>query len=35
MAIDLGTNRAVEVASINALLKDSGAVEVNNKDVDE
>lgn len=35
MAIDLGKNRAVEVAAINALLKDSGAVEVNSKDVEE
>lgn len=35
MAIDLGRNKAVEVAAINALLKDSGAVEVNSKDVEE
>jgi len=35
MAIDLGRNKAVEVATINALLKDSGAVEVNSKDVEE
>lgn len=35
MAIDLGRNKAVEVTTINALLKDSGAVEVNSKDVEE
>lgn len=35
MAIDLGKNKAVETAVINALLKDSGAVEVNSKDVEE
>ncbi|WP_420385824.1 DUF3341 domain-containing protein [Roseivirga sp.] len=35
MAIDLGKNKSMEEAKINALLKDSGAVEVNNKDVEE
>lgn len=35
MAIDLGMNKAVEASKINALLKDSGAVEVNDKNVEE
>lgn len=35
MAIDLGSNKAMEAKSINSLLKDSGAIEVNDKDVDE
>ena len=35
MAIDLGKNKAVEASKINALLKDSGAVEVNDKNVEE
>ncbi len=35
MAIDLGKNKAMEAAKINSLLKDSGAVEVNNKNVED
>ncbi|GHE67841.1 MULTISPECIES: DUF3341 domain-containing protein [Roseivirga] len=35
MAIDLGKNAGLQEAQINALLKDSGAVEVNNKNVEE
>ncbi len=35
MAIDLGRNSAMEAKSINSLLQESGAVEVNDKDVDE
>lgn len=35
MAIDLGKNKAMEAAKINSLLKDSGAVEVNDKNVED
>ncbi len=35
MAIDLGKNKAVDATQINSILKDSGAVEVNNKEVED
>lgn len=35
MAIDLGNNRTMEANAINTLLQESGAVEVNDKDVEE
>ncbi len=35
MAIDLGKNRGVEADKINSILKDSGAVEVNDKEVED
>lgn len=35
MAIDLGQNKAVDAAKIGSALKDSGAVEVNDKKVEE
>jgi len=35
MAIDLAKNKAVDAAQIGSALKDSGAVEVNDKKVEE
>ena len=35
MAIDLGNNKAVDTKKIGSVLKDSGAVEVNDKTVEE
>ena len=35
MAIDLGKNKALEADKINGILKDSGAVEVNDKEVED
>ncbi len=35
MAIDLGSNKAVDAKKIGSVLKDSGAVEVNDKTVEE
>lgn len=35
MAIDLGKNKAVDTSEIGKVLKDSGAVEVNDKKVEE
>ena len=35
MAIDLGQNKSVDAQTINSVLKDSGAVEVNDKEVED
>ena len=35
MAIDLGKNGGVATKDINSILKDSGAVEINNKEVED
>lgn len=35
MAIDLGKNKSVDAQTINSVLKDSGAVEVNDKEVED
>jgi len=35
MAIDLGKNKSVNTDEINSILKDSGAVEINDKEVED
>lgn len=35
MAIDLGKNKTVDANEINSILKDSGAVEINDKEVED
>ncbi|KYG75513.1 DUF3341 domain-containing protein [Roseivirga echinicomitans] len=35
MAIDLGKNKSMDAQTINGVLKDSGAVEVNDKEVED
>ncbi|KOF02166.1 quinol:cytochrome c oxidoreductase membrane protein [Roseivirga ehrenbergii] len=35
MAIDLGQNKSVDAQTINSVLKDSGAIEVNDKEVED
>jgi hypothetical protein len=35
MAIDLGKNKSIDAKTINSVLKDSGAVEVNDKEVED
>ncbi|MGW8123515.1 DUF3341 domain-containing protein [Roseivirga echinicomitans] len=35
MAIDLGRNKSIDAQTINSVLKDSGAVEVNDKEVED
>ena len=35
MAIDLGSNKSVDAKKIGGVLKDSGAIEVNDKTVEE
>jgi hypothetical protein len=35
MAIDLGKNKSIDAKTINSVLRDSGAVEVNDKEVED
>jgi hypothetical protein len=35
MAIDLGKNKSIDAKTINSVLKDSGAIEVNDKEVED
>jgi hypothetical protein len=35
MAIDLGKNKSIDAKIINSVLRDSGAVEVNDKEVED